>query len=50
MLSSEEDLKRLKEEVAQKKIIILKSPKFLIESKKSLNLRADSLEGVQSMI
>ena len=44
VLSGEEDLKGLREEVVEKKISILKCPKFWRENAESVNLRINSLK------
>ena len=45
MLSSEEDLKKMNDERIQKKIAILKCPKFWRKPVDVVNLRTNSFEG-----
>ena len=45
MLSSEQELKRMKERTMQEKISVLKCPKFWRESKDNQNLRTNLLKG-----
>ena len=45
MLSSETELKRMKERTMQEKISVLKCPKFWRKSKNNQNLRTNLLKG-----